>query len=80
MVGDSYRADVRGAWSAGMDAVWLNRNEGVNITPSDEPIPTDARRIASLAEVPDIVRDGGPLPRPDAPAQPGSDAPLAAER
>ena len=33
MVGDSYRADVRGAWSAGMDAVWLNRTEGINITP-----------------------------------------------
>jgi HAD superfamily hydrolase (TIGR01509 family) len=66
MVGDSYRADVRGAWSAGMDAVWLDRDEGVNITPSDEPGPTDARRITSLAELPDILRGGGPLPRPDA--------------
>ncbi len=28
MVGDSYRADVRGAWSAGLDAVWLHRDEG----------------------------------------------------
>lgn len=63
MVGDSYRADVRGAWSAGMDAVWLNRREGMNITPTDEPTPTDVRRIASLAEVPALVRDGGPLPR-----------------
>jgi putative hydrolase of the HAD superfamily len=65
MVGDSYRADVRGAWSAGMDAVWLDRHEGVNITPADEPVPTDARRIASLAEMPEIMRRGGPLPRAD---------------
>jgi HAD superfamily hydrolase (TIGR01509 family) len=65
MVGDSYRADVRGAWAAGMDAVWLDRTEGINITPSDEPQPTDVRRIASLDEVPGIVRSGGPLPRGD---------------
>ena len=63
MVGDSYRADVHGAWSAGMDAVWLDRHEGVSITPSDEPIPNDVRRIRSLDEVPDIVRAGGPLSR-----------------
>jgi putative hydrolase of the HAD superfamily len=63
MVGDSYRADVRGAWSAGMDAVWLDRHEGMSITPADEPIPTDARRIHSLDELPAIVREGGPLPR-----------------
>jgi len=63
MVGDSYRADVRGAWSAGMDAVWLDRHEGVSITPPDEPVPADVRRIRSLDEVPAIVRDGGPLPR-----------------
>ena len=63
MVGDSYRADVRGAWSAGMDAVWLDRHEGISITPSDEPMPTDVRRIRSLEEVPAIVREGGPLPR-----------------
>jgi HAD superfamily hydrolase (TIGR01549 family) len=65
MVGDSYRADVRGAWAAGMDAVWLNRAEGVSITPEDEPIPSDVRMIRSLDEVPDIVRRGGPLPRGD---------------
>jgi HAD superfamily hydrolase (TIGR01509 family) len=65
MVGDSYRADIRGAWAAGMDAVWLDRTEGVNITPSDEPQPTDVRRIQSLDEVPEIVRRGGPLPRGD---------------
>jgi putative hydrolase of the HAD superfamily len=65
MVGDSYRADVRGAWAAGMDAVWLDRTEGVTITPTDEPAPTDVRVIRSLDEVPDIVRSGGPLPRGD---------------
>ena len=68
MVGDSYRADVLGAWSAGMDAVWLDRHEGMNINPSDEPLPTDARRITTLADVPEIVRRGGPLPRPAMPA------------
>jgi HAD superfamily hydrolase (TIGR01509 family) len=73
MVGDSYRADVRGAWAAGMDALWLDRHEGMTITPEDEPIPTDVRRIRSLDEVPAIVRSGGPLPRGEvaerAPAQ-----------
>jgi HAD superfamily hydrolase (TIGR01549 family) len=63
MVGDSYRADVLGAWSAGMDAVWLDRREGMNITPSGEPIPTDVRRIQGLDELPAIVAAGGPLPR-----------------
>jgi HAD superfamily hydrolase (TIGR01549 family) len=63
MVGDSYRADVRGAWSAGMDALWLDRHEGVSITPADEPPPRDVRRIRSLDEVPAVVREGGPLPR-----------------
>ena len=65
MVGDSYRADVRGAWAAGMDALWLDRTEGVTITPDDEPAPTDVRVIRSLDEVPEIVRAGGPLPRGD---------------
>jgi HAD superfamily hydrolase (TIGR01509 family) len=65
MVGDSYRADVRGAWAAGIDAVWLDRTEGINITPDDEPAPTDVRVIRSLDELPDIVRNGGPLPRGD---------------
>ena len=63
MVGDSYRADVQGAWSAGMDAVWLHRSEGTSITPVDEPIPTDVRRIRSLSELGELVRSGGPLPR-----------------
>ena len=63
MVGDSYRADVRGAWGAGMDAVWLDRTEGISITPDGEPEPTDARIIRSLDELPEIVRAGGPLPR-----------------
>ena len=77
MVGDSYRADVRGAWSAGMDAVWLNRHEGVNITPADEPMPTDVRRIGSLDELPDIVRSGGPLPRGAGIEAPSASAPPA---
>jgi putative hydrolase of the HAD superfamily len=63
MVGDSYRADVQGAWGAGMDALWLDRHEGMSITPADEPLPNDVRRIRSLDEVPAIVREGGPLPR-----------------
>lgn len=63
MVGDSYRADVLGAWGAGMDAVWLARSDGMSITPADEPVPGDVRRIQSLEELPDIVRAGGPLPR-----------------
>jgi putative hydrolase of the HAD superfamily len=65
MVGDSYRADVRGAWAAGMDAVWLDRTEGATITPDGEPVPPDVRVIRSLDEVPEIVRLGGPLPRGD---------------
>ena len=63
MVGDSYRADVRGAWAAGMDAVLLDRSEGMRITPADEPAPGDVRIIRSLDELPRIVREGGPLPR-----------------
>jgi putative hydrolase of the HAD superfamily len=63
MVGDSYRADVHGAWAAGMDALWLDRHEGTTITPEDEPIPADVRRIRSLDEVPAILRSGEPLPR-----------------
>ena len=46
-----------------MDAVWLDRREGVNITPDDEPIPSDVRRIHGLDELPAIVGRGGPLPR-----------------
>jgi putative hydrolase of the HAD superfamily len=63
MVGDSYRADVQGAWGASMDAVWLDRREGLSITPDDLPAPSDVRRIHSLDELPAIVRAGGPLPR-----------------
>lgn len=68
MVGDSYRADVRGAWAAGMDAVWLDRTDGASITPSHEPIPTDVRRIHGLDELPPILAAGGPLPRGEVPA------------
>ncbi len=35
----------------------------MNITPEDEPLPTDVMRISTLDEVPAIVRRGGPLPR-----------------
>ncbi len=63
MIGDSYRADVRGAWAAGMDAAWLNRVEGVTITPAGEPEPTDVRIVRGLDELPELVRAGGPLPR-----------------
>ncbi len=63
MVGDSYRADVRGAWAAGMDALWLDRHEGIRITPVGEPEPTDVHIIRSLDELPELVESGGPLPR-----------------
>ena len=49
----------------GLDAAWLDRTEGINITPSDEPAPADVRVIRSLDEVPEIVRSGGALPRGD---------------
>jgi putative hydrolase of the HAD superfamily len=63
MVGDSYRADVRGAWAAGMHAAWLSRRDGFTITPAGEPEPTDVHVIRGLDELPDLVRAGGPLPR-----------------
>ena len=63
MVGDSYRADVRGAWAAGMDAAWLDRSEGISITPAGVERPSDVRVIRALDELPQIVRAGGPLPR-----------------
>lgn len=63
MVGDSYRADVRGAWSAGMDAIWLDRHSGIRIAPAGETVPADVRAIRSLDELPEIVRRGAPLAR-----------------
>ena len=53
MVGDSYRADVEGALSAGMDAILIRRPEWRD---RRDPVPAEARVIASLAEVPEIVR------------------------
>ena len=53
MVGDSYRADVEGARSAGMDAILIRRPEWRD---RREPVPPEARVIASLAELPKIVR------------------------
>jgi putative hydrolase of the HAD superfamily len=53
MVGDSYRADVEGAQSAGMDAILIRRPEWRD---RREPVPPGAWVIASLAELPEIVR------------------------
>lgn len=72
MIGDSYRADVHGAWAAGMDAAWLSRREGMSITPSGEPEPDDVRIIRALDEVPALVRAGGPLPRGAATGDPSA--------
>jgi HAD superfamily hydrolase (TIGR01509 family) len=55
MVGDSYRADVEGARSAGMDAILIRRPEWRD---RREPVPAGARVITSLAELPEIVRAG----------------------
>jgi hypothetical protein len=76
MVGDSYRADIRGAWAAGLDAVWLDRTEGINITPSDEPAPADVRVIRSLDEVP---RSSGAVARCREATSPISSRPPPAE-
>jgi len=53
MVGDSYRADIEGAQSAGMDAILIRRPEWRD---RRDPVPPEARVIASLAELPEIVR------------------------
>ena len=53
MVGDSYRADVVGAQSAGMDGILLRRPEWRE---RREAVPAEVRVIASLAELPEIVR------------------------
>lgn len=55
MVGDSYRADVEGARAAGMDAILIRRPEWRD---RREPAPPETRVIASLAELPEIVRSG----------------------
>lgn len=46
-VGDGLNADVNGALTAGIDAVWVNPAR-----PSDSPVPV----IASIAELPDLIR------------------------
>ena len=53
MVGDSYRADIEGAESAGMDGILIRRPEWEE---RREPIPPEVRVIASLAELPEVVR------------------------
>jgi putative hydrolase of the HAD superfamily len=50
MVGDSYRADVLGARSAGMDGVMIDRQGNVNAD--------DVTIMRSLDELPAIVRNG----------------------
>jgi len=50
MVGDSLRKDVRGALSAGLGAVWLNRSG----RPAPDR-PASAREIATLAELPSAL-------------------------
>jgi putative hydrolase of the HAD superfamily len=53
MVGDSYRADVEGPKVAGMDGILLRRPEWRE---RREVVPAETRMIASLAELPEIVR------------------------
>ncbi|MEO8639082.1 MAG: HAD-IA family hydrolase [Chloroflexota bacterium] len=53
MVGDSYRADIEGAESAGMDGILIRRPEWKE---RREPVPHEARVIASLSQLPEIVR------------------------
>ena len=53
MVGDSYRADVEGAQSAGMDGILIRRPEWRD---RREPVPAGATVIASLSELAGIVR------------------------
>jgi putative hydrolase of the HAD superfamily len=53
MVGDSYRADIEGAASAGMDGILIRRPEWRE---RREAVPPEAKVIASLAELPEIVR------------------------
>lgn len=52
MVGDSYRADIEGAESAGMDGILIRRPEWQE---RREAVPPGATVIASLAELPEIV-------------------------
>lgn len=53
MVGDSHRADIVGAESAGMEGILIRRPEWQD---RREEAPPGARVIASLAELPEIVR------------------------
>lgn len=52
MVGDSYRADIEGARSAGMDAILIRRPEWRERRAA---VPPGVEVIASLAELPRIV-------------------------
>lgn len=53
MVGDSYRADIEGAEAAGMEGILIRRREWSD---QREAVPAEARVIASLAELPELVR------------------------
>jgi putative hydrolase of the HAD superfamily len=53
MVGDSYRADIQGAESAGMSGILIRRPEWRD---RRDAVPSEATVIASLAELPEIVR------------------------
>jgi putative hydrolase of the HAD superfamily len=56
MVGDSYRADVEGARSGGMEGILVRRPEWRD---RREPVPDGVHVVASLAELPPIVLGGG---------------------
>ena len=56
MVGDSIRADVEGARSAGMDAILIRRPEWRD---RRRPVPEGVQVVASLAELPPIVLGEG---------------------
>lgn len=53
-VGDRQLEDVLGPSQAGMHPVWINRNN----RPLDPNLPTPARQISSLLELPKLLNDG----------------------
>jgi len=59
MVGDSLRADVRGALGAGMHAAWLARSDEQHPDPlAPGELPEGVPVIGSLADVPELVVAG----------------------
>lgn len=59
MVGDSVRADIDGARSAGMDAVLIRRSEWADRRDRDGDPPPGVAVIASLAELPPLILGSG---------------------